>query len=48
MVYLCDVMSSQMDKAEENCNKKLGYKPKKEKDIRKVLDDQDIDAIFNG
>lgn len=46
LVYLCDVMSSQMDKAEENCNKKLGYKPKKEKDIRKVLDDQDIDAIF--
>ncbi|GAA4291047.1 Gfo/Idh/MocA family protein [Aestuariibaculum suncheonense] len=44
--YLCDVMQNQMDLAEEKVSKKLGYKPKLEADIRNILDDKDVDAVF--
>ncbi|MCL3780541.1 twin-arginine translocation signal domain-containing protein [Prolixibacteraceae bacterium JC049] len=44
--YLCDVMDSSLEKAGERCKKSLGYKSKLEKDVRKVLEDKDVDAIF--
>ncbi len=47
LVYLCDVMKSQRDKAAERMEKELGYIPKLENDIRKVLADKNVDALFN-
>lgn len=44
--YLCDVMDSALEKAGERCHKSLGYKSKLEKDVRKVLEDKELDAIF--
>lgn len=46
ILYLCDVMPSQMDKASEKVGKKINYKPKLEGDIHKILNDKDVDAIF--
>ena len=46
LLYLCDVMKSQRDKALVNFSKDLSYKPKLENDIRKVLEDKDLDAVF--
>ncbi|OIQ41850.1 MAG: dehydrogenase [Bacteroidetes bacterium MedPE-SWsnd-G1] len=46
LLYLCDVMKSQMDKANQYFGKDLDYKIKLEGDIRKVLDDKDLDAVF--
>jgi len=44
--YLCDVMPSQLEKAQEKVSKKIDYKIKSEEDIRKIINDKDIDAIF--
>ncbi|MEL0653175.1 MULTISPECIES: Gfo/Idh/MocA family protein [Algibacter] len=44
--YLCDVMKSQRDKAAIEVSKKLGKTPKLENDIRKILNDKDVDAVF--
>lgn len=46
LLYLCDVMPSQMDKAAEKVGKKINYKIKLEGDIRKILNDKDVDAVF--
>lgn len=46
ILYLCDVMQSQMDKASNKLNEKISYKPKLEGDIQKVLNDKDVDAVF--
>tara|TARA_R110002049_G_scaffold306173_1_gene504167 strand:+ start:506 stop:1846 length:1341 start_codon:yes stop_codon:yes gene_type:complete len=46
LLYLCDVMPSQQDKAAAKFSKTLNYKPKLEKDIRKILADKDVDAVF--
>ena len=46
LLYLCDVMKSQRDKAAENFGKDLKYKIALENDIRKVLEDKDVDAVF--
>jgi len=46
LLYLCDVMKSQRDKAGANFGKDLKYKIALENDIRVILDDKDIDAIF--
>jgi len=48
LVYLCDVMEKQRVSAAANFAKHLDYKPKLENDIRKVLDDPKVDAIFNS
>lgn len=48
LVYLCDVMPSQLEKASKRFAEKIDYKPKLESDIRKVLADKDVDAIFNA
>ncbi|TNJ45017.1 Gfo/Idh/MocA family oxidoreductase [Tamlana fucoidanivorans] len=46
LLYLCDVMQSQMHKAAEKVGKKISYKPKLEEDIKKILDDKNVDAVF--
>ena len=46
LMYLCDVMPSQREKAAEKFAKELDYKPKLENDIRKIFDDKEVDAIF--
>lgn len=46
LVYLCDVMKSQRDNAAAAVAKKIKNKPKLENDIRKIINDKDIDAIF--
>ncbi len=46
LLYLCDVMDHQLEKADKNFQELLGYKSNLEKDVRKVLEDKDLDAIF--
>lgn len=48
LVYLCDVMESQRTKALENFSKHIHYQPKLENDIRKVIDDPEVDALINA
>ncbi|CAM4221991.1 Gfo/Idh/MocA family protein [Zobellia nedashkovskayae] len=47
LLYLCDVMESQRVKAATEMSTRLGYTPKLENDIRKVLEDKKVDALFN-
>ena len=47
LVYLCDVMTSQREKAAGVVAEMMGAKPKLENDIRKVLADKNVDALFN-
>ncbi|MFY0626776.1 MAG: Gfo/Idh/MocA family oxidoreductase [Reichenbachiella sp.] len=48
LVYLCDVMPSQREKAAQKFAKLIDYKPKLENDFRKVIADKKVDAIFNA
>ena len=48
LAYLCDVMPSQLDKAAKKFSELIDYSPKLENDIRKVLADKNVDAIFNA
>ena len=48
LVYLCDVMEHQREKAIKNFSKQLAYQPKAENDIRKVIDDKKIDVLINA
>jgi predicted dehydrogenase len=48
LLYLCDVMKSQREKAFATFSKSIDYKPILENDIRKVLADPKVDAIFNA
>lgn len=48
LVYLCDVMKRQLDRASERFARAIDYKPKLENDIRVVLQDAKVDAIFNA
>jgi len=48
LLYLCDVMKSQRERAAEKFSKIIKNKPKLENDIRKVLEDPKVDAIFNA
>ena len=47
LVYLCDVMESQRERAAGIVEERMGIKPKLENDIRKVLADKDVDVLFN-
>lgn len=47
LVYLCDVMESQRARAAKLMATRLDYTPKLENDIRKVLADKQVDALFN-
>ena len=44
--YLCDPKQSQVDQALEKLKPLIKYKPKQEPDIRKVLEDKAVDAVF--
>lgn len=48
LIYLCDVMQSQREKAAASFAKYIDYKPKLENDIRNVIDDKNVDLIFNA
>jgi len=44
--YLCDVKQSQVNKALGALKNKIDYTPTSEEDIRKVLEDKHLDAVF--
>ncbi|APY11608.1 dehydrogenase [Seonamhaeicola sp. S2-3] len=44
--YLCDVMPSQIEKAKSKVGEKIDYKIASEMDIRNIINDKNIDAIF--
>lgn len=46
LLYLCDVMKSQRDKAGEKVSKLLNKSPIIENDVRRIFNDKDVDAIF--
>jgi predicted dehydrogenase len=46
LMYLCDVRKSQRDKAFKKFSDKISNKPVLENDIRKVLEDKSVDAVF--
>jgi len=48
LLYLCDVMKSQRSKAAQRYADHLDYQVKLENDIRKVLEDPNVDAIINA
>ena len=47
IAYVCDVDARAMDYAAEAVEKKSGFKPKKEKDLRRILEDKSIDGIIS-
>jgi len=48
LVYLCDVMESQRERALSSFSRHIDYKPKLENNIRKVLDDKKVDVLINA
>jgi len=48
LVYLCDVMKSQRENAAKRFGKVIDYQPKLENDLRKVIADPKVDALFNA
>jgi predicted dehydrogenase len=48
LVYLCDVMKKQRDAAGKKLSKMVDTPPKLENDIRKVIADKQVDALFNA
>ncbi len=46
LLYLCDVMKKQREKAAATFKKHIDYEPKLENDFRKVYEDKDVDAVF--
>lgn len=46
IVYVCDVDTERLARGEKVAGDKQTARPKAEKDIRRVLDDKDVDAIF--
>jgi len=48
LLYLCDVMPSQLERAAKEFSGLIDYKPKMERDIRKLLEDNKLDAVINA
>ncbi|MCP9200832.1 Gfo/Idh/MocA family oxidoreductase [Gramella sp. GC03-9] len=48
LMYLCDVMESQRERAQVEFSKHIDYKPELENDVRKVLDDKEVDILINA
>lgn len=48
LIYLCDVMQSQREKAAKNFQKHIDYQPKLENSILKVIEDPEVDALINA
>lgn len=48
LLYLCDVMESQRIKALKGFGEHISYKPELINDVRKVLEDKDLDLLINA
>ena len=48
LIYLCDVMQSQRERAAKNFQKHIDYQPKLENSILKVIEDPEVDALINA
>ena len=48
IVYFCDVKKSQLDSAAKKYSKFIDCNPKRETDLRNVIADPKVDAIFNA
>ncbi|PQJ76573.1 Gfo/Idh/MocA family protein [Polaribacter glomeratus] len=48
LLYLCDVMESQRLKGLKEFRQHINYNPNLENDIRKVLDDKNVDVLINA
>lgn len=48
LLYLCDVMKSQREKAAKNFTKHVAHSAKLENDFRKVLEDKEVDILINA
>ncbi|WP_200976525.1 Gfo/Idh/MocA family protein [Echinicola sp. 20G] len=48
LLYLCDVMQSQREKAAQNFSKRLDYVPKLEQNIFNVIEDREVDVLINA
>lgn len=48
VLYLCDVMKSQREKAAINFSKRLDYVPRLENSIFKVIEDPEVDVMINA
>lgn len=48
LAYLCDVMKSQRERALDEFATRIDYSPKLENDIRKVIDDKNVDILINA
>lgn len=46
LIYLCDVMKKQLESGAQKFSKHISYAPKLEKDVRKIMADKQIDAMF--
>ena len=46
LLYLCDVLKSQREKAGAKFAERIKHKTLLENDIRKILEDKDVDAVF--
>src|SRR5204862_57302 len=44
--YVCDVDQKRMSDGQAKVNEKMGYLPKMEEDIRKILEDKSVDAVY--
>lgn len=48
LAYICDVKKSQRERVANDLKSDLSYSPKLTDDIREVLENSDVDAIFNA
>lgn len=48
LAYLCDVMEKSRLNALQNVKKHIDYNPVLENDIRKILEDKDVDVLINA
>lgn len=48
MIYVCDVDSRRQEKAVTKVEELTGRRPKGEKDLRKIVEQKEVDAIFNA
>jgi predicted dehydrogenase len=48
LLYLCDVMQSQRERAAGLFSEKMNHDAKLENDLRKVVDDRKVDVVFNA
>lgn len=48
VTYVCDVDSRRQQKAIAKVESQLGHKPKGQKDIRVIMEQEDVDAVFHA